>query len=238
MPTPTKPACSGSWPEPPPESSATLPDLGKRRRTNLRSGPSATMSACAAAKPSRLSARTVSAAFISFFMTDPPCVFAASLAVTRCRRRISAAGGRSRRSSRRAARLRLASAEIRQPRARRCAFARTAWTSGKAPRMGAPVGREEIAPVLRREMADLEDRLEMLRRDRHGIGWIGDLRDEAAVLAERPGQTLARSGRPIVQHPLEDAPCIRPPDLAGDRGRSFAHRPFRPHCRRGQDRSG
>src|SRR5882672_11715836 len=77
MPTPTKPACSGSCPEPPPESSATLPGLGTRRRTNLRSGPSTTMSACEAAKPSRLSARTVSAAFISFFMTEPPCVLAA-----------------------------------------------------------------------------------------------------------------------------------------------------------------
>ena len=27
MPWPTKPACSGSWPEPPPEISATLPGL-------------------------------------------------------------------------------------------------------------------------------------------------------------------------------------------------------------------
>ena len=30
MPWPTKPACSGSWPEPPPEISATLPGLQRR----------------------------------------------------------------------------------------------------------------------------------------------------------------------------------------------------------------
>ena len=37
-------------------------------------------------------------------------------------------------------------------------------------------------------MADLEDRLDMPRRDRHGIGRVGDLRDEAAVLAQRHRQ--------------------------------------------------
>src|SRR5258708_24178895 len=68
MPKPTNPAWSGSWPLPPPDTSATLPRPSAARRTNLRSGPSATMSACAAAKPSRLSVSTVSAAFISFFI--------------------------------------------------------------------------------------------------------------------------------------------------------------------------
>ena len=40
MPWPTKPACSGSWPEPPPETSATLPGFSVARRTNFRSSPS------------------------------------------------------------------------------------------------------------------------------------------------------------------------------------------------------
>src|SRR5712672_3446662 len=68
MPRPTKPACNGSCPEPPPEIRATLPDFNVRRRTNLRSGPSSRMSAWAAAKPSRLSSSTVSAPLISFFI--------------------------------------------------------------------------------------------------------------------------------------------------------------------------
>src|SRR6187431_3283090 len=71
MPWPTKPACSGSWPEPPPEISATLPGLTSRRCTNWRSAPSVTMSAWAAAKPSRLSARTDSTSLMSFFMARP-----------------------------------------------------------------------------------------------------------------------------------------------------------------------
>src|SRR5471030_1697411 len=48
--------------------SATLPGFSDRRRTNWRAGPSVRMSACAAAKPSSDSARTVSTWLISFFM--------------------------------------------------------------------------------------------------------------------------------------------------------------------------
>src|SRR5882762_6011448 len=98
---------------------------------------------------------------------------------------------------------------------------------GNAARMGTPLGREEIAPVILREMTKLEHRLEMLHRDRHGIGGISYLRDEGTVLAERLGQTLPRSGRPIFEHPLEDAlvspPRLRPPPRVG----SVAHPPPR-----------
>ena len=38
----------------------------------------------------------------------------------------------------------------------------------------------------------------MLRRDRRRVGRAGDLRDEAAVLAERVGEALARAGRALV----------------------------------------
>jgi len=62
--------CKGSWPLPPPETRATLPGAGVRRRTNLRWGPSTTISACAAAKPSRLSDNTVSTELTNFF-TSP-----------------------------------------------------------------------------------------------------------------------------------------------------------------------
>src|SRR5207245_461545 len=68
MPRPTNPACSGSCPEPPPDISATLPEVSLRRRTNLSSAPSETISACAAAKPARLSASTCSGTLMSFFM--------------------------------------------------------------------------------------------------------------------------------------------------------------------------
>src|SRR5258708_35791501 len=97
---------------------------------------------------------------------------------------------------------------------------------GEPTRVGAAVSSEKIAPIVLRKMAKLEHRLEMLHRDRHGIGGIGDLRDEGTVLAERPGQTLPRSGRPIVQHPLEDGLVFGYRIWPGNRGRSFAHRPF------------
>src|SRR5208282_100652 len=68
IPVPTKPICSGSCPLPPPEIKATLFKLGEQRHTNLRSGPRATTSECAAAKPSRLSARKSSTELMNFFM--------------------------------------------------------------------------------------------------------------------------------------------------------------------------
>src|SRR3954466_14170610 len=68
MPRPTNPPCSGSWPEPPPEISATLPDFSVLRRMNLWPPPSVTMSACAAAKPSKLFGSMSSMALINFFM--------------------------------------------------------------------------------------------------------------------------------------------------------------------------
>src|SRR4051812_20337914 len=77
MPWPTKPACSGSCPDPPPDTSATLPLLSCARRTNLPSSPSATMPECASQNPFRLSCRMPSTALISFFMG---CLLALSIA--------------------------------------------------------------------------------------------------------------------------------------------------------------
>ena len=41
---------------------------------------------------------------------------------------------------------------------------------------------------------------QVLDRHRNRIGRVGDLRDEAAVLAERRGETLARPGRTALEH--------------------------------------
>src|SRR3954451_20286104 len=52
MPRPTKPPCSGSWPEPPPETSATFPCRGASARTTICAEASTRrMSPCAAARP-------------------------------------------------------------------------------------------------------------------------------------------------------------------------------------------
>src|SRR5271157_3641484 len=71
MPLPTNPACSGSCPEPPPETRATLPGLRVLRRTNLRSSPAIMMSACAATKPSKLSSSKVCGELRNFFIDLP-----------------------------------------------------------------------------------------------------------------------------------------------------------------------
>jgi hypothetical protein len=53
-------------------------------------------------------------------------------------------------------------------------------------------------------MADLYDGVNVLSRDRRLIRRVGDLRDEAAVLTERFGQTLAHTGRPSIEHIPKD----------------------------------
>src|SRR5690242_745019 len=68
MPTPTNPACNGSCPEPPPETSATLPGFSCLRRTNLCVGPRVRMSSWAATRPSRLSLIAVSGPLMSFLI--------------------------------------------------------------------------------------------------------------------------------------------------------------------------
>src|SRR3979411_1373944 len=77
---------------------------------------------------------------------------------------------------------------------------------------------QELAPVGGREVADLEDRLEMLHRDRHRVHRICDLRDERTVLSQRDRQTMTRSGCACVENPVQHA-------LArADAGRALAFR--------------
>ena len=67
MPAPTKPTCSGSWPDPPPETSPTFPATGaSARMTNPRSAKTRSPG-WAADSPANASATTLSASLISFF---------------------------------------------------------------------------------------------------------------------------------------------------------------------------
>src|SRR6185369_137941 len=68
MPLPMKPQCSGSWPEPPPEISATLGWDGCLRVTKVGSRCSSSRSACAAAMPCSDSASNCSMSLTNFFI--------------------------------------------------------------------------------------------------------------------------------------------------------------------------
>src|SRR5215470_5884505 len=187
MPGPTNPPCSGSWPEPPPDTRATLPGLRCRRSTKGAVSPSRTMSECAAQKPARLSLTTSSTALISFFMRpspvmlpgdcssgvlDQPCDLFGEFAQERVELVIF-----------------LFAAEIGQhqcePPAPLAVFQKQ-----QPPRMRAMIGVEKPLLLLHGEMADLHDRVHVLRGNWRLIGRVGDLGDEAAVLAERLGEPL------------------------------------------------
>ncbi len=74
----------------------------------------------------------------------------------------------------------------------------------QSPRMRPVIGFEKPVPFLHREMACLNDGMNVLSRDRRLICRVGNLGNEAAVLAERFGQTLAHAGRPSIEHIAED----------------------------------
>ena len=196
MPWPTKPAWSGSWPEPPPEISATLPGFeiarggrisAPRRGRRYRHAPPRSRRGFR-----RASCRGVDELLHGFppyrsFGIDQP----------------ASGAGRSRRPCGRA---RGSSPRRRDPADRSCGRGRRGgpWRRGVRRGWAAAIGVEEGVPVVRREVADVEDRLDMPRRDRRGIGRVGDLRDEAAVLAERVGEPLPRARRAVVDDPLQD----------------------------------
>src|SRR6267154_780951 len=70
--------------------------------------------------------------------------------------------------------------------------------------MRASIGLEERRTLGAGQMADFEDDRDMLRRDRHEIGRIGDLGHEGAVLAQRRRKLEPGPGRPVVEHPPQD----------------------------------
>ena len=61
------------------------------------------------------------------------------------------------------------------------------------------IGRKEALLLLRREMADLDDGVHMLRGNRRLVGRIGDLGDEAAVLAEGFGERDVEKKLPVTE---------------------------------------
>src|SRR2546423_6524653 len=72
IPYPTKPPCSGSCPDPPPDTRLTLPGVGPPARVMYRSSVFTRSDGCAAATPARASASTSSGALISFFTVRAP----------------------------------------------------------------------------------------------------------------------------------------------------------------------
>src|SRR3954451_10946018 len=69
MPRPTKPACSGSWPDPPPEMRPTLPGVGPVARYTTLFSWSTCSCGCAASTPSSASLTTSAGSLISFFIS-------------------------------------------------------------------------------------------------------------------------------------------------------------------------
>src|SRR5665213_573442 len=140
----------------------TFPGFRLARRTNLRSAPSVTMSEWAAANPSRLSASTVSGALISFFTTVlPRSRF--FVVVDQPRQALHEFSDRLVEFV-----IALLVAEIGQIDGVG-AHAAVAAVKRHAARVRLRVGVEEELPVVRRKVADLEDRFEMSRRDRRWI---------------------------------------------------------------------
>src|SRR6185369_16150529 len=173
MPCPTKPAWSGSCPDPPPESKPTLPGFRVLRCTNSRSAPKVTISAWAAANPSRLSDRTVSAPLISFFIAFLPLVFCQ---FSDPRRDIG-----QQPIQRMVLRLVFQIRHIDRDRPETVILAMP--RALELARVRAAIGFEEGSAIAGREQADLEDHIDMLHRYRCRVARVGDLRDETAVLA-------------------------------------------------------
>src|SRR5436190_8590311 len=71
IPYPTYPPCSGSCPDPPPDTRLTLPGVGPPARVMYRSVVLTDSDGCAAATPASASVSTSSGALISFFTTTP-----------------------------------------------------------------------------------------------------------------------------------------------------------------------
>src|SRR5712691_11712961 len=70
--------------------------------------------------------------------------------------------------------------------------------------MRAPIGFQESRTLGTGQMADFEDDRDMLGRNRHRIGRIGDLSHEGAVLAQSRCKLEPRPRRPVVEYPTQD----------------------------------
>src|SRR5438067_9824018 len=87
IPRPTKPPCSGSWPDPPPETRPTFPATGASfRSTTWFSKSTRTRSECAAPRPASDSLTTSSGALTNFFIVCVATLTVSSF-LPRCDRR-------------------------------------------------------------------------------------------------------------------------------------------------------
>src|SRR3977135_662665 len=154
-----------------------------------------TISECAAQNPARLSLITFSTLLISFFIPASPIMAASTSAI------LDQPCSFFREISKQRVKLvvLLVAAEVRQHQ-RETSAALPLFEEKQPPRMGPGIGFQKAVPFLRREMADLDDGMNVLSGDRRLIRRVGDLGDEAAILAECFGQTLAHAGRALVEH--------------------------------------
>ncbi len=71
--------------------------------------------------------------------------------------------------------------------------------------MGGAVMCQERALFLMREMADFEHRLDVLRRDRHRVSRICNLRHKRPVFAKRRREPLACARWPVIHDKLQQS---------------------------------
>src|SRR3982075_877117 len=199
IPWPTKPACRGSCPLPPPETSATLPFRGAARVTKAGFSWTERMSRWASARPRKASETTFTASLMNFFMA--PSFSEASVdQLGQALDEVPDQGFQSALLPRGAEHRELQRQD--PPAGRGAVLPRDAVR--RARRVGEPVSLEEGLPLLGREMADLEDGRQVPRGDGHRVDGIGQLRDEALVLAELAGDPRPHAGRAPIDVVLQD----------------------------------
>src|SRR5882672_5257607 len=229
IPWPTKPACRGSCPLPPPETNATLPFRGAARVTKAGFSWTERMSRWASARPRNASETTFTASLMNFFMA--PSFSEASVdQLGHALDEIPDQGLQGPLLPRGAEHRDLQRQDL--PAGYRPFLARHAVR--RARRMGEAVSLEERLPLLGREMTDLEDGRQVPRGDGHRVDGIGELRDEALVLAELAGDPRPHAGRAPIDVVLQDRLVardrsqLRQFDVAAGR-RPSGHGP-RPHA--------
>src|SRR5438128_510672 len=199
IPQPTNPACSGSWPLPPPESSATLPLASGARATKAGFSCSERISRWARARPRNASGTTFTASLMNFFIGSSfaPASFDQlgdaldELPDQVFQRALLPLIAKDRHLQREDLAPRMQSIVV-------------GIRVRGACRVGGGVCLEEALPLLRGEVTDLEDGRQVPRRNGHGVDGIGELRDEALVLAERDRDPRAHAGRAAIDVVLEN----------------------------------
>src|SRR4029078_5231693 len=95
------------------------------------------------------------------------------------------------------------------------AGARFAMGCAQPAGMRASIRFQECRPLDTGQMADLEDDRDMLCRNRHQIGRVGDVGHEGAVLAQRRRELEPGPGRPVVEYLPQDKLVVGDIAVAG-----------------------